>query len=173
MLEAAWENHATLLANAPTTDEFLKVLENFIKTAKIDLAKPSRVIYARDTRPSGDSLVKALEDGLKVFGAERRDAGVTTTPILHYLVKATNTKGTPYSYGEPSEEGYYRKLGDAFQKLMACSPLSNPYIVLSDAIDAGGKTKGTAPPYRLCKWRRRDCCGETLAIHRRKVDLCA
>ncbi|KAF5384902.1 hypothetical protein D9615_001486 [Tricholomella constricta] len=122
MLEGSWEAHATNLANAPTTDDFLAVLDTLIRTTKIDISKPARVVYARDTRPSGVALVAALEDGLSAIGAEGRNAGVTTTPILHYLVKAINTKNTPESYGDDSEEGYFQKLGTAFQNLVAGRP---------------------------------------------------
>lgn len=117
-MENAWEIHATTLANAPNTPAFIEAVENFVKVAKIDLNKPSRVVYARDTRPSGASLVGALEDGLKAIGAETRDAGITTTPVLHYLVRAINTKGTKDEYGPDSEEGYVAKLTAAFKKLI-------------------------------------------------------
>jgi phosphoacetylglucosamine mutase len=122
MLENAWESHATTLANASNTSAFIEAVENFVKVAKIDLNKPSRVIYARDTRPSGPALVRALEDGLKAIGAETRDAGVTTTPALHYLVRAINTKGTKDEYGPDSEEGYVTKLATAFKKLTVGLP---------------------------------------------------
>lgn len=118
MLEAAWEGHATVFANAPTTDAFIEALEVFVKTVKIDLSKPSRVVYARDTRPSGPALVASLEDGFKALGVEARNAGVTTTPILHYLVRSINTKGTKDAYGEDSEDGYMKKLSTAFKKLV-------------------------------------------------------
>lgn len=120
MLESSWEGHATTLANAPS-EEFVAALDAFIKATKIDLSKPSRVVYARDTRPSGPALIAALEDGLKAIGADTRNAGVTTTPILHYLVRSINTKGTKESYGEDSEEGYYTKLSEAFKKLVVRS----------------------------------------------------
>lgn len=118
MLEASWETHATVLANASDNDALIAAIENLIKTFKIDVSKPSRVVYARDTRPSGPALVAALEDGFKALGVEARDAGVTTTPILHYLVKAINTKGTKDAYGEDSIEGYNQKLSSAFKKLV-------------------------------------------------------
>jgi phosphoacetylglucosamine mutase len=118
MLESSWETHATTFSNSATTDEFLIALDAFVKTAKIDLSKPAKVVYARDTRPSGIALVSALEDGLKAIGAESRYAGVVTTPILHYLVRAINTKGTKDAYGEDSEQGYFIKLSDAFKKLI-------------------------------------------------------
>jgi phosphoacetylglucosamine mutase len=118
MLEAAWEGHATVFANAASTDDFLDAFNTLVQAAKIDLSKPGRVVYARDTRPSGPALISALEDGFKALGVEARDAGVTTTPILHYLVKAINTKGTKESYGEDSEEGYFQKLSGSFKKLV-------------------------------------------------------
>jgi len=118
MLEGSWEAHASTLSNAPSTSAFLEQLEEFIQTLKIDVEKPARVVYARDTRPSGPALVSALEDGLKAAGAEMRNEGVKTTPILHYLVKCINTKGTKEEYGEDTEAGYYQKMGDAFKKLL-------------------------------------------------------
>lgn len=118
MLDTSWESHTTVLSNAPTTEDFLQALEMFVQTLKIDLSKPARVVYARDTRPSGPALISALEDGLKAIGVEARDAGVVTTPILHYLVRSINTKGTKESYGDDSEEGYFRKLSDAYKKLV-------------------------------------------------------
>ena len=118
MLEVSWEAHATALANAPTIDAFIEGLETLVKAAKIDLSKPSRVVYARDTRPSGAALVSSLEDGFKALHVEARNAGVTTTPVLHYLVRAINTKGTKDSYGEDSEEGYFKKLSEAYKKLV-------------------------------------------------------
>lgn len=124
MLENAWEGHATTLANAPTTAAFIEAVQTFIGVAKIDLNKPSRVVYARDTRPSGPLLVQALEDGLRAIGAETRDAEVTTTPVLHYLVRAINTKGTKDEYGPDTEEGYVAKLTAAFKKLTVGRPNS-------------------------------------------------
>ncbi len=68
MLEASWEAHATVLANAPSTDAFIEAVSALVHSAKIDLSKPARVVYARDTRPSGPALISALEDGFKALG---------------------------------------------------------------------------------------------------------
>lgn len=38
-----------------------------------------------------------------------------TTPQLHYMVKCTNSQGT---YGEPSEDGYCRKLAKALEAIL-------------------------------------------------------
>ncbi|KAG6336094.1 hypothetical protein ID866_2991 [Astraeus odoratus] len=129
MLESSWESHATVLANASSTDELISALRDLIKVVKIDMSKPARVVYARDTRPSGPELVSALEDGLTAMSAEVRNAGITTTPILHYLVRAINTKGTKDAYGEDSEEGYYIKLSGAFNKLVAGRPACSPLLI--------------------------------------------
>lgn len=131
MLESSWEAHATALSNAPTTDDFIDALDTLIQMAKIDISKPSRVVYARDTRPSGIALVAALEDGLSALGTEGRNAGVTTTPILHYLVRSINTKDTLESYGDDSEEGYFQKLGDAFKNLVVCRAKYQALLYLS------------------------------------------
>ncbi|KAL5519088.1 hypothetical protein ACEPAH_771 [Sanghuangporus vaninii] len=129
MLEAAWENHVTTLANAPTTDAFVEVVENLIKLTKIDLAKPANVVFARDTRPTGLTLVAALEDGLKAIGAAGRNEDIKATPVLHYLVRCINSKGTAEAYGEDSEDGYMRKLSGAFKKLVAGKKTHGPLIV--------------------------------------------
>ncbi|KAI6007446.1 Phosphoacetylglucosamine mutase [Pisolithus albus] len=120
MLETSWESHATALANTPSTDEFISALQDFIKTTEIDVSKPARVVYARDTRPSGPALVSALEDGLKATGAE---------------VRTINTKGTKQSYGVDTEEGYYTKLSSAFNKLVGSVP--RPPLVIDCANGVG------------------------------------
>ena len=118
MLEAAWENHATTLANAQTTDQLVSEIDKLITLAKIDLAKPAKVVYAYDTRPTGPELVEALKFGLDASGAEARNEGLQTTPILHYLVRCINSKGSEDEYGVDSEEGYMTKLSDSFKKLV-------------------------------------------------------
>ncbi|KAA1471539.1 phosphoacetylglucosamine mutase [Dentipellis sp. KUC8613] len=142
MLEAAWEVHATSLANAATTSDFVEQLEALVRSAKIDLSKPARVVYARDTRPSGPALVAALEDGFKAIGADARNAGVTTTPILHYFVRSINTKGTKNEYGEDSEDGYFTKLSSAFKKLVTGKPQLPPLVVdCANGVGAEGISK--------------------------------
>ena len=53
MLESSWESHATVPANASSADELIAALQDLIKTAKIDVSKPARVVYAHGTRHSG------------------------------------------------------------------------------------------------------------------------
>jgi phosphoacetylglucosamine mutase len=125
MLEASWEQHASLLANAETTSDLLKAITGLIPELKIDMSKPSRVVFGRDTRPSGEKLVKALQAGLEAMGCdEPKDMGITTTPCLHYMVKGSNLKQeAQIKYGAPSEQGYVQKLATAFTKLMVSSKL--------------------------------------------------
>ena len=120
MLEASWESHATVFANVPTSDALVIAISQLVANLKLEMTNPASVIYARDTRPSGVTLMSSLEDGLKCMDAEARNEGVTTTPILHYLVKCVNTKGTADSYGDDSQDGYFKKLTDAFHLLMVC-----------------------------------------------------
>ena len=65
--------------------------------------------------------MEALETGLKVFSdLKLNDVGITTTPVLHYVVKATNDKTG--SYGQPTIDGYMEKMAKAFKTLIvSCS----------------------------------------------------
>jgi phosphoacetylglucosamine mutase len=151
MLEASWEAHASTLANAATTSDLIEAIETVVRSARIDLSKPARVVYGRDTRPSGPALVSALRDGLTAIGAEPRDAGVVTTPILHYLVRAINTKGTKDAYGDDSEDAYYAKLSGGFKKLVVSHCLS---LIISNEINCiGWKTSNSTIDCRLCQRR--------------------
>lgn len=118
MLESSWEQHATTLANASTSSDVLKALTSIAQATKIDISKPSSVVFGRDTRPSGEALVKALEEGLKAMKCgEIVDLGIVTTPCVHYVVKTKNSKSSS-STDEPTERGYYVKMVNAFQTLM-------------------------------------------------------
>ncbi|KWU45019.1 Phosphoacetylglucosamine mutase [Rhodotorula sp. JG-1b] len=121
MLHASWEPYATRLANADSDDALVAALEAIVAETSTDLAQPAQVVYGHDTRPSCRTLVRALVDGLASTAlgpeAELVNAGLVTTPQLHYLVRCLNTAGTPEEYGEPSVEGYYRKLATAYTSL--------------------------------------------------------
>ncbi|KAG0342859.1 Phosphoacetylglucosamine Mutase [Podila humilis] len=129
MMEGAWEAHATSLANAPSNEHLIDAIHHMVNTLKIDLTKPAKVVFGRDTRPSGESLVAALVDGLKVLDASTTDYGILTTPQLHYITRCLNTAGTPEAYGEPSAEGYYKKLAGAFKILVEGKPKLSPLVL--------------------------------------------
>ncbi|KAK9719243.1 hypothetical protein K7432_004906 [Basidiobolus ranarum] len=129
MLEQSWEAYATELANASNEEELVKELEKIISVAKVDVTKPAKIVFARDTRPSGPALVSSLIDGLNASDAQFIDHQIKTTPQLHYIVRCLNTAGTPEAYGEPTEEGYYNKLATAFKKLTQGKPRLSPLFV--------------------------------------------
>ncbi|EIW71736.1 hypothetical protein TREMEDRAFT_28226 [Tremella mesenterica DSM 1558] len=118
MLDPTWEQHATALSNCPSTDSLISTFTTLATHLHVDLSQPASIIFARDTRPSGPDLVKALEAGLHAFGdnVKIKDVGVTTTPILHYVVKATNDQSG--TYGAPTIEGYMQKMSKAFKELV-------------------------------------------------------
>ena len=128
MLEQTWELYSTELANAPD-ESVVAVYRKLEKELKINGETPARVIFGRDTRPSGPKLVTALVDALEATATEYTDYKLLTTPQLHYLTRCTNTEGTPQSYGEVSEKGYYEKLGEAFVRAMKEKKTVGPVTV--------------------------------------------
>ncbi|EGV61648.1 phosphoacetylglucosamine mutase [Yamadazyma tenuis ATCC 10573] len=111
MLEAAWEEHATVLANSPH-DSLVSNIEKLVSDLKIDLAVGADVVIGRDSRESSERLAVATIDGLKsVGGTSFTDFGLLTTPQLHYLVR---TKNDP-KFGTHTEAGYYTKMADSFK----------------------------------------------------------
>lgn len=125
MLEASWEGYATTLANATNVPQagdssaLLSAIQKIVEDLNIDLSKPANIVFARDTRASGERLVQALVAGFQAIpSTEYLNSGVLTTPILHYLVRCKNTLGTSDAYGVDTEEGYYEKISTAFKKLV-------------------------------------------------------
>ncbi|GAA5903540.1 hypothetical protein JCM8208_003619 [Rhodotorula glutinis] len=117
MLHSSWEQYATLLANAVSDDSLVATVRQVIQATGVDLAVKAKVVFGHDTRPSCRSLVRAVVDGLAALDTDQVNAGLVTTPQLHYLVRCLNTEGTPEAYGEPSVDGYYRKLANAYSTL--------------------------------------------------------
>eukprot|EP00794_Sanderia_malayensis_P005557 gene5557-6242_t len=120
MLEESWEKHATVLANADKKD-LQDVIKSIVTSCRVDLSVDAKVIVARDTRPSGVTLVEKLKDGIKSMNGICIDFGMLSTPQLHYIVRCLNTNE---EYGQPSEEGYYKKLSTAFNSLISKSKQS-------------------------------------------------
>lgn len=137
MLEQSWEAHATALANCETTQDLVSTYEALATQLKVDVNSPASVVYAYDTRPSGPALIKALETGLGAFGDRVKtvNVGITTTPVLHYVVKATNDKTG--AYGKPTIEGYYEKTAAAFKILIGNrAPLAPLYVDCANGVGA-------------------------------------
>ncbi|KAF2500489.1 Phosphoacetylglucosamine mutase [Lophium mytilinum] len=118
MLKNEWEAYCTTLANAESDKAMLEEYKKLQTKLKVDSAVPARVVFARDTRASGSRLVGCLVAALKAIGAEYTDYKILTTPQLHYMVRSINTEGTAEAYGEPSEQGYYKKFSDAFKRAL-------------------------------------------------------
>ena len=116
MLEQDWEKYAKYLSNGKSAEQTLNAWLWLLKATNVNESKPAHVVFARDTRPSGQRLVKALTAAMDATGVKYTDYGLLTTPQLHYLVRAINTQNTHHPYGEVSEEGYYKKLSDAFKR---------------------------------------------------------
>ncbi|KIV94876.1 hypothetical protein PV10_02597 [Exophiala mesophila] len=122
MLEQSWEAYATTLANTPN-DQLAKAYEQLTNDLLVDEIRqlherPAKVVFARDTRASGPYLTTALKAALEAAGVEYKDYGIFTTPQLHYVVRCINTLNSPYEFGEPTEEGYYKKTANAFKTIM-------------------------------------------------------
>ena len=114
MLIQSWENLATKIANV-SDDNLEQCIADMIKELNINMKDTMAKVYlARDTRMSSVSLSMALIDGIKTCYGEYKDFGLLTTPQLHYIVRCANSNG---QYGEPSEQGYYKKLSNAFLRL--------------------------------------------------------
>ena len=87
------------------------------------------MVFARDTRASGPRLVSALLAALNASQTDYTDYKLLTTPQLHYITRCLNTKGTPYEYGEPTEQGYYQKMGQSFKAAMGTRKFNGPVTV--------------------------------------------
>ena len=95
------------------------------------------MVFARDTRASGPYLVKALKAALDALKVEYTDYGILTTPQLHYVVRCINTQNTQYSFGEPTEQGYYEKMAKAFKTVMHGRSIQG-HVVVDCANGVGG-----------------------------------
>lgn len=128
-MQGSWETHATTLANAPSDQALVEAYDKLIADLKIDADIKPRVVFARDTRASGPRLISALLAALEVSGTDHTDYKLLTTPQLHYITRCLNTKGTPYEYGEPTEQGYYQKMAASFKTAMGVRKFDGPVTV--------------------------------------------
>lgn len=87
MLSMEFEKVAEALAHTPSHDLETKLREVF---GEFDGAK-GKVIVGRDTRPSGEQLLTAVQTGVKVFGATLLDIGLVSTPELHLATYKLNS----------------------------------------------------------------------------------
>lgn len=99
MVIGIWEELATDLAN---TEDPLELLSKIRSEMKISTEAPIKIAVARDTRPSGIELCKAIEFGVKSVksSAEFFDLDLQTTPQFHFSVKQLNSPENPLKYFE-------------------------------------------------------------------------
>lgn len=92
MLVPEWEKIAVQLVNC-SDEEFLPQSEMIAK--KLAIGGPescplARVVIGRDTRKSSTRLAEVAADGVKRLSGSAHDAGILTTPQLHFLVRSIN-----------------------------------------------------------------------------------
>ena len=129
MLTPGWEGYAKRLANA-SQYEVLVAVSDIVKSEKIDLSLRGRVLVARDTRPSGESLSQALVEGAESAGAGVTDMGVLTTPQLHFSVRYSNLGTKPANLA-----GYMENLVSAFKKLVELNPVGKEARITPMKVD--------------------------------------
>ncbi|CAN0910041.1 Phosphoacetylglucosamine mutase [Linum grandiflorum] len=148
MLTQEWEPFADSIANAPTPEELLQLVEGFVKNEGIrfDGSRHVEMLLGRDTRPSGESLLEAAKQGIcSIVGANVVDMGIVTTPQLHWMVRAKN-KGL-----KATELDYFEQLSASFRCLLDLIPSENNVkkadnkLVVDGANGVGGeKLEGLA-----------------------------
>lgn len=115
MLDSSWEPLASELANVSDDCLWSKLLE-IVQQESINVEQKAAVIVARDNRPSGEQLLASVLCGMNALNGESRDLGVTTTPLLHFMVHAANITSQPPSL-TLSTDLYYNTLSSAFKWL--------------------------------------------------------
>lgn len=118
MLTQDWEPFAETLANSVDPEDFAQTIKEFMRNEGILFkeACSGEVLVARDTRPSGESLLGAAMQGIRaVKGVVAVDMGILTTPQLHWMVRNRN-RSMP-----ATEFDYYTQLSGSFRTLMSLS----------------------------------------------------
>ncbi|KAJ1386557.1 Phosphoacetylglucosamine mutase [Sesbania bispinosa] len=142
MLSQHWEPFADALANAPSPQQLVQLINEFVEKERIpfDGVRQAEILLGRDTRPSGEALLEAAREGVtSIVGAVATDMGILTTPQLHWMVRARN-KGM-----KASEQDYFEQLSSSFRCLMDLIPTeegkvggTNDKLVVDGANGVGG-----------------------------------
>ncbi|VVB15019.1 unnamed protein product [Arabis nemorensis] len=138
MLSQEWEPFADQIANASSPGELVSLIRQFMEKEEITIGdkKSAEVWLGRDTRPSGESLLRAAEIGVSsVLGSVAIDMGILTTPQLHWMVRAKN-KGL-----SATENDYFENLSTSFRCLIDLIPVSGLEIsklIVDGANGVGG-----------------------------------
>ncbi|CAH8380966.1 unnamed protein product [Eruca vesicaria subsp. sativa] len=140
MLSQDWEPFADQIANASSPQKLVSLIREFVEKEGIVIGEKSggEVWLGRDTRPSGERLLRAAEIGVSsVLGCVAVDFGVLTTPQLHWMVRAKN-RGL-----RASESDYFESLTASFKCLIGLIPVSakNSATLLLDGANGVGGMK--------------------------------
>ncbi|KAL0751320.1 hypothetical protein Bca101_033323 [Brassica carinata] len=136
MLSQEWEPFADQIANASSPRELVSLIKDFVEKEEIAIEKGGGEVWlGRDTRPSGERLLRAAEIGVRsVLGSVAVDVGVLTTPQLHWMVRAKN-KGL-----KDTESDYFENLVTSFKCLIDLIPVKVEIstLLLDGANGVGG-----------------------------------
>ncbi|EFH48057.1 predicted protein [Arabidopsis lyrata subsp. lyrata] len=141
MLSQEWEPFADQIANASSPQELVSLIREFMEKEEIMIGeknKGAEVWLGRDTRPSGESLLRAAEIGVgSILGSVAIDIGILTTPQLHWMVRAKN-KGL-----KATENDYFENLSTSFMCLIDLIPVSgNDKLEISKLLVDGANGVG-------------------------------
>ncbi|KAF3545556.1 hypothetical protein DY000_02000756 [Brassica cretica] len=139
MISQEWEPFADQIANASSPQKLVSLIREFVEREEISIGGggEGEVWLGRDTRPSGEALLRAAEIGVSsVSGCVAVNKGVLTTPQLHWMVRAKN-KGL-----NATEKDYFESLTTSFKCLIDLIPFnksSGSKLVLDGANGVGGE----------------------------------
>ncbi len=100
--------------NQLSDGEFKEFIDRYDEESSKSAEHRANVIVAHDTRASCALLLDAFTCGVQDLNGVLTNYGLLTTPQLHYMVRCKNTNG---AYGQPDEDGYYKKLSKAFNNI--------------------------------------------------------
>lgn len=133
MLDAAWEQHAVSLANAPTSKHALILIQTLSDYTKghrpstTDNAPlPKMVVHiGRDTRSHSPSLAALVIRAARAMGATVIDHGEVSTPMLHHFVMHANGHLLPSIIPQRcNESGYYEIMAMSYAALLRTGAFS-------------------------------------------------
>lgn len=134
MLDAAWEQHAVSLANAPDSKHALaliRTLSDYARghhpplpsgetTADAKRLLPKMVVHVgRDTRSHSPRLTALVVRAARAMGATVVDHGLVSTPMLHHFVMHANGHLLPSIVPQRvNESGYYEIMAMTYAALL-------------------------------------------------------
>ncbi|KAL1202630.1 Phosphoacetylglucosamine mutase [Cardamine amara subsp. amara] len=98
----------------------VSLIREFMEKEDITIGEKSAEVWlGRDTRPSGESLLRAAEIVVgSILGSVAIDIGILTTPQLHWMVRAKNKSL------KATENYYFDNMSASFRFLIDLIPMS-------------------------------------------------